>query len=219
MGLFTWKRLSILFGRKSFQSGLVQNGWNNPVGIPDCKWGMEVTVLYYIALHCIALGCYDSLIWFEHQLLHQSIRGCHARDWFILFSVHSYSAYFSNVSFSIFLLYCNSFVGPRNGCTRHCYLFMGVLLSALQDLSEHQIEDTGLLLSQLQREEDDLHNNFTNAELPDIHHKSLLRLDEFTVGEPKIDASLFFKGHAACATQQECHLKYGIGEFLPTLTR
>jgi len=78
-----------------------------------------------------------------------------------------------------------------------------VLLGTLQDLlsEHHQFEENTLLLSQLQQEDIDLHNNFTNAELPELH-KVLVNLTEVKVTdtEPKIDASLFFKGRSMCHT-------------------
>jgi len=78
---------------------------------------------------------------------------------------------------------------------------MEALLATVRDLSELEVEDTTLLLSQLLEEDIDLHNNFTNAELPGMHEQ-LLDLKKVTVGdgEPSIDASLFFKGKSMCHT-------------------
>eukprot|EP00536_Pseudo-nitzschia_multiseries_P000656 jgi/Psemu1/321723/estExt_fgenesh1_pg.C_80024 len=82
-------------------------------------------------------------------------------------------------------------------------LFMtDALLSALQDLVEHNNGDTAQLLSQLQEEDIELHTNFINAELPDSHHNLLGALGELTLSESEsnIDASLFFKGKSICHT-------------------
>jgi len=78
---------------------------------------------------------------------------------------------------------------------------MEELLSTLKHLSELPLQNATLLLSQLQQEDIELHNNFTNAELPDLS-KNLLNLTEVTVSdtEPTINASLFFKGPSMCHT-------------------
>ena len=75
------------------------------------------------------------------------------------------------------------------------------LLATVRDMSDLEVEDTTLLLSQLLKEDIDLHNNFKNAELPDLSAK-LLDLKNVTVadGEASIDASLFFKGKSMCHT-------------------
>ena len=78
---------------------------------------------------------------------------------------------------------------------------MEVLIEALQNLVENDLEDTELLLSQLMEMDIELHKNFTNAELPPIHEK-LFDLKEVKVGEnePKIESSLFTKGKSMCHT-------------------
>jgi hypothetical protein len=78
---------------------------------------------------------------------------------------------------------------------------MEALLGTLRDLSELEVEDTTLLLSQLLEEDIDLHNNFTNADLPGLHTQ-LLDLEKVKVsdGEPNIDDSIFYKGKSMCHT-------------------
>uniref|UniRef100_A0A7S4AII6 Uncharacterized protein n=1 Tax=Pseudo-nitzschia australis TaxID=44445 RepID=A0A7S4AII6_9STRA len=76
------------------------------------------------------------------------------------------------------------------------------LLSSLQDLIEHDNGEAGTLLSQLEEEEKDLHSNFINAKLPDLHRNLFSNLDKLALseGESKIDPSLFFKGKSICHT-------------------
>ena len=111
-------------------------------------------------------------------------------------SIFSALNVFFKCLFSVF-----NFVSKDHAVIGHglALFLMDALLSTLQDLTEHQIEDTGLLLSQLQQEDEDLHTKFTKAELP-VWHKNLFKLDELTESEPKIDASLFYKGISICHT-------------------
>jgi len=76
------------------------------------------------------------------------------------------------------------------------------LLGALRDLSKLlEVEDRTLLLSRLRQEDIELHNNFLNAELPDLHKELLnLKFVNPSDNEPIIDNALFFKGPSMCHT-------------------
>ena len=104
--------------------------------------------------------------------------------------------YFSIPFFTVFEKFSKDHAASGHGLA---LFLMDALLSTLQDLSEHQIEDTRLLLSQLQQEDEDLHTNFTKAELPDFH-KNLLKVDELAESEPKFNTSFFYKRRSMCHT-------------------
>ena len=82
---------------------------------------------------------------------------------------------------------------------------MKALLDALHELSELE-EDTESLLSRLQKEDLELHNNFTNSEwLPEMH-KRVVDLEEINKqitkygNETTIDHSIFMQGPSLCHT-------------------
>lgn len=79
---------------------------------------------------------------------------------------------------------------------------MDALLSTLQDLTKYDDAATEELLSQLEKEDKDLHASFIRAEIPKPYRNLLKALNEltFTEGESKIDFSLFFKGKSICHT-------------------
>jgi hypothetical protein len=79
-------------------------------------------------------------------------------------------------------------------------LFMAqYLIDALKDLADHDQKDAETLLAALKKEDDEIHQSFANAELPESISNFYKKPKEGQY-DPGIDNSLFFKGPSICRT-------------------
>ncbi len=98
-------------------------------------------------------------------------------------------------------LFCYNNYRKDHAMTGHgmALLLAEALLGALQDLERHENRDAGALLAELRREEEELYENFRNAELPDIH-RTMYTVRNDDEGQPDFDAAVFFRGRSLCHT-------------------